>query len=365
VAKAVQVAAPVQAEDPQEWLAGVLRQRFQDVLSHRAAALDPSQTDGIHDMRVAIRRLRSMIRDFAEIVEKLRLKPVRRDLARLADALGEVRDADVAIESLQKLREKTAEPEIIRGLESFTARFRERRSNAFEKLKPELSDAVITKLSTRFEKALDSVLGQRTLFAASTLDDARDEIISNRMDDFAKLTDALYDPHGIRRLHRLRIAGKHLRYAAELFSRNEGDEMDNTADTIAKMQSHLGTVHDCDVWIEQFRSGLKAKKQKALNERRSPNLLAHRSAAAASWRVGAGTLARLGRGRTLNRWLCDDRSSDTVPQMAEPRHISMGGITTRWPRPPSVRLFSRTAPKIRDRICMRRACFCKIAMAAV
>ena len=279
MAKAAQVAAPVQAEDPQEWLAGVLRQRFQDVLSHRAAALDPSQTDGIHDMRVAIRRLRSMIRDFAEIVEKFPLKAVRKDLTRLADSLGEVRDADVAIKSLEKTKSKVDDDqEIADGIDGFEVRFHERRSTAFEKLGPALSDAAVAKISTRFEKALDSVLGQRSLFAASTLDDAQDEIISNRIDDLSKFTDALYDPHGIRRLHKLRIAAKHLRYAAELFSRNESDGIGQTADTIAKMQSHLGTVHDCDVWIEQFRSGLKAKKRNALDgpERRTAEWLLSR-----------------------------------------------------------------------------------------
>ena len=61
--QAVRATAPIKTNDPQEWLAGVLRERFQDVLAQRHASLDPTQTEGIHDMRVAIRRLRSVIRD--------------------------------------------------------------------------------------------------------------------------------------------------------------------------------------------------------------------------------------------------------------------------------------------------------------
>ena len=262
MARAVQIRA--HSSDPQEWLAGVLRDRFREVLAERDTALDPAETEGIHAVRVAIRRLRSVIRDFAEIVEGFPLRDVRKDLARLADTLGEVRDTDVAIEALEKLRKKAGNPEIAKTIDGFIERYRDKRSKAFEKLRPRLSGPAIEKLAMRFEKALNSALAQRSLFATSNFEGAKDEIISNRVDDFMKLADSLYDPNQISRLHRLRISAKHLRYAVELFASSAQAEKNEIAGEVAKMQSYLGTLHDCDLWIAQFQAGLKLRKNRAL-----------------------------------------------------------------------------------------------------
>ena len=264
MAKAAPVVTPTKEGDPQEWLAGVLRERFAEVVSNREAALSESGVEGVHDMRVAIRRLRSMISGFAEIAEKFPLKNVRKDLKRLADALGKVRDADVSIEALLKLREKADGEKVVAGIDIFIERFREKRSEAFENLKPHLSPESIDELATQFEKALDASITQRELFTVSNLGDAQAEIISNRVDDFRKLADAFYDPFSVKRLHRLRIAGKHLRYAIELFLPDLQTDAKDVAESVAKMQTRLGEVHDHDVWITEMRSGLIAKKDKEL-----------------------------------------------------------------------------------------------------
>ena len=264
MAKAASVVGPTKAGDPQEWLADVLRERFAEVVSNREAALSETGVEGVHDMRVAIRRLRSMISDFARIAEKFPLKNVRKDLKRLADALGEVRDADVSIEALRKLRDKADDEKVTTGIDIFIERFRAQRAEAIEQLKPYLSPEYIGDLSAQFEKALKSSINQRELFTVSNLADAQGQIISNRVDDFRKLADAFYDPFSVKSLHRLRIAGKHLRYAIELFLPDLQTEAKDLAESVAKMQTHLGEVHDHDVWITEMRSGLTAKKGKEL-----------------------------------------------------------------------------------------------------
>src|SRR5260221_12844688 len=97
MAKAKQITFSKPPDDPQARLAGVLRIRFDEVLKYREAALDPALTAGVHDMRVAIRRIRSVIRDFREIADKFPLKDLRKTLKKLGDWLGAVRDADVLI----------------------------------------------------------------------------------------------------------------------------------------------------------------------------------------------------------------------------------------------------------------------------
>lgn len=264
MAKAKQIAFPCRSSDPQEWLAEVLRVRFNEVVSKREAALDQNNVDGVHDMRVAIRRLRSMIRDFAEVAEKFPLKELRGHLKRLADALGAVRDADVAIAALEKFSAKTKDTTIRYGIVQIIDRFQASRNQAFENLRPHLSAEDIAVLERHFEVGISKSVGQRNLFAAADIAEAMRAIIANRVDDFEKLADSLYQPYSIRRLHRLRIAGKHLRYAVELFSLLPDATAGEFASSISIMQSHLGDVHDCDAWVPQFQKILKAKKSKAV-----------------------------------------------------------------------------------------------------
>ena len=263
MAKAQQTSIAGTSGDPQAWLANLLRVRFEEVLTNREAALDVSQIEGIHDMRVAIRRLRSVIRDFAEIVDKFALKGVRKDLKSLADALGAVRDTDVAIEALIAVSREAVDAAVYEGISTLVAECRTRHESAFEKLQPRLSDDAVNDLNFRFEAALESALRQRDLFGAGSVSDAGREIIANRLKDFVSLADALYDPLATKPLHRLRIAGKHLRYAVELFAEIQGEILLPFAAEISRMQAFLGDVHDCDVWISQFRDILKKTRRKS------------------------------------------------------------------------------------------------------
>lgn len=269
MAKALQTWTPAGAGDPQAWLAEVLRLRFAEVLACQKASADPERIDGVHDMRVAIRRLRSVIRDFAEIAEKFALKHVRKDLKHLADSLGAVRDADVAIRELQRFRSKAEKTEVGDGIDILISRLCEARNRAFAALLPQLSAGNIETLREHFETAMEGATIQRNLFAAADLDEAVGEIVANRVNDFLRLADSLYAPFRIRRLHQLRIAAKHLRYAVELFAGGGETEQSENARKIAKMQNYLGDVHDCDMWVAQLQTVLKGKKNKAAakNER--------------------------------------------------------------------------------------------------
>jgi len=66
--------------------------------------------DAIHDLRVAIRRLRRCLRVFAQFYPRRSWKPMRRRLSDLMDACGSVRDRDIAVELLRKAAVPAASP---------------------------------------------------------------------------------------------------------------------------------------------------------------------------------------------------------------------------------------------------------------
>ena len=60
-------------------------------------------------MRVASRRLRSALRDFAPYMNEKRVAGVRVELKKLADALGRVRDIDVEAAALEEAAREAPE----------------------------------------------------------------------------------------------------------------------------------------------------------------------------------------------------------------------------------------------------------------
>jgi CHAD domain-containing protein len=243
----------------------VLMTRFGELSHFRAAALDWSDPEGVHSMRVASRRLRSALRDFTPYLHKRRLSSVLKALRDIADALGEVRDQDVAIMALEKLHTHT-QHDVSPAVNQFIDARKEIRDQAREELVAMLADDQLKELETNFTAAVDeaTVAGTRTqpplLISFRKISRA---VILDRLKELEKLSNGLFRPFDVETLHEMRIAAKRLRYAIELFQQCWGRSIATYAKRAALMQTALGEVHDCDVWIESFGNEInKARKLK-------------------------------------------------------------------------------------------------------
>jgi CHAD domain-containing protein len=79
----------------------VIEVRADEVFKHAGAVLDLDDIEPVHDMRVATRRLRTALEIFEPCFPRKRFRELLEQVKVLADALGERRDRDVAIESLE------------------------------------------------------------------------------------------------------------------------------------------------------------------------------------------------------------------------------------------------------------------------
>jgi CHAD domain-containing protein len=77
--------------------------RAEEVFDHAAGVLDTSDIERVHAMRVATRRLRAVMEIFAPVFPKKQHRALLKEVKALADALGERRDRDVAIEAMEKI----------------------------------------------------------------------------------------------------------------------------------------------------------------------------------------------------------------------------------------------------------------------
>jgi len=245
----------------------VLLTRFEELLSWREAALDWTDPEGVHSMRVASRRLRSALRDFMPYVRKRRLAPVLKQLRQLAATLGEVRDDDVAIHGLEEIQKQAPRASAGALKELIEAR-KTVREEARKQLEAIVTNEDLQTLQTDFVARVEEATvasdrkGKQTDDSELTFADMSRAIILARLKEFEKLSNALFKPLDGNALHEMRIAVKRLRYALELFQPCWPRSLATHAKRAARIQTALGDIHDCDVWIASVgKQIVRARKQ--------------------------------------------------------------------------------------------------------
>jgi CHAD domain-containing protein len=249
----------------------VLRTQLNAMCKHRDKALDWKDPEGVHDMRVLSRRLRSAMSDFKPYLGKASLPRLK--LRAIADRLGDVRDEDVALMALEELKAK-AKGLASEGIEMLAEERRKRRKQARAALKTGIRKSLLNDFREEFLTKLRTIAisfpnkgrGKGSAARPPAFRTIGAEIIKERLKEFSAGSSNLYLPFEIKKLHELRILAKRLRYAVELFAVCWGDDLEAIAKEIALLQTSLGELHDCDVWIGSLGSRLKRTARKAKND---------------------------------------------------------------------------------------------------
>lgn len=131
--------------------ARVIEVRAAEVFAHSDGVLDLGDIERLHDMRVATRRLRAALEVFDSCFPRKRHRGALKRVRRLADALGERRDRDVAIEFLVGLEAETPEPDRA-ALRALVERLREEQREANAALAPYVKPRRLKKLRRRLRK---------------------------------------------------------------------------------------------------------------------------------------------------------------------------------------------------------------------
>jgi CHAD domain-containing protein len=184
----------------------------------------------------------------------------------IAAALGEVRDQDVAIIALEKI-EKQAPAEVSGALKHLIDERKELRIESREKLSSVLVADQLKQAKSEFMTRIEEATAVRKARSQNdhqlTYAKMSAAVIRGRLKELEELSDSLYKPFDIEPLHDMRIAAKRLRYALELFQQCWGRSLQTHAKSAARMQTALGEVHDCDVWIDSMGKQINnARKQK-------------------------------------------------------------------------------------------------------
>ncbi len=143
--------------------------RSEEVFAHAEGVLEIGEVERVHDMRVATRRLRAALEIFAPAFPPKRHRKALKRVKRLADALGERRDADVEIALLESLAnpgrsalspdngDYALPPHEEEALAQLTAEVGRRQLQANSELAPYVRPKRLKKLRRRLKKLVKAV----------------------------------------------------------------------------------------------------------------------------------------------------------------------------------------------------------------
>jgi CHAD domain-containing protein len=214
------------------------------LLLHLPAARLGVDPEGVHQARVAIRRLRSDLRTFNTLVEPAWAGGLQGELRWLAGELGKVRDADVLLDRLEAT--VAARPEIDSGpagrvIAALTAQRAADRASLISHL-----DDLRTR--TLLNHLVSAANDPRT---APQADDPATErlgrVVRKRWRKLRLAVEQLGSDPEIEQLHEIRILAKRARYATQAVTAAYPDDAPAFAKALSGITDILGELNDTRV----------------------------------------------------------------------------------------------------------------------
>jgi CHAD domain-containing protein len=216
------------------------------------------QPDGVHQVRVACRRLRSVLAAFRPVVDRTATDHVRAELQWIGAQLAGARDAEVAVAHLRELV-AAQPPELVLG--PVAARLQQ------EDLRDGVAsgdDARRTLASPRYLQALEALAElvadpPLTVRAAEPAEPVVAEVLAHTGERLRKLVEVAEGADDPAALHDVRKAAKRLRYTAEVAEPVLGAPVTELIGTLKDVQQVLGDRQDTFLTREVCaRLGLQA-----------------------------------------------------------------------------------------------------------
>lgn len=197
--------------------AAIIRSCAVQVAANQPAVLDRRLPDGIHQMRVALRRLRAALSLFKESMPADDRKRLRSQAGALAKTLGPARELDVLVAG--PLREAAPPLELAADMKALALRIGRMRREAWQTAMaavaaPECGLLVLDLTERAAILAADTWPG---LHDAVPLHDMARNALKDRYEIVLALGQSI-DTLTVLQRHELRLALKKLRYAADFFS---------------------------------------------------------------------------------------------------------------------------------------------------
>jgi CHAD domain-containing protein len=250
----------------------VLSVKLPEVLHYEGAART-GRVAGIHDMRVACKRLREALRVLRPAIPRDARRKLLPVVEELNDALGQVRDRDVlrgAFKQMVQRDDRLADLQVLRRQLA-----KERQSHHRELLRV-LEGLKESGFSRKYARLMTELEHQPAAGQAVVAQFAA-EAISVRLQDVMDNLPAITGRYRGARFHRQRLRVKKLKYALEPFLPLLPADANELHGMVGELQELMGLVHDMDVqrevvadWVAAhgLSDGLRLALQQIARQRR-------------------------------------------------------------------------------------------------
>ncbi|MGA7731165.1 MAG: CHAD domain-containing protein [Chloroflexia bacterium] len=239
----------------------LIAHHFEAMLANEEGARLGEDPEAVHDMRVATRRMRAVMRVFGSHLKSKKANDVRSGLRAVAGALGAVRDLDVLIGNVDAFRE-TLSPDRQAGLPSMLEEWRVRRWKARKALLRLLDSKEYSRFKRGMDRFLEEDTGPPDQSQGARPYQVRHVIGSAIISRYEEVRafEALQDEPTMAQVHALRIVGKYFRYTLEFFRDVLPKDASAMIRDVIKLQDGLGELHDADVATTLVRDYLDGRK---------------------------------------------------------------------------------------------------------
>ncbi len=234
----------------------VLAFYFDALRAHERDVLKTMDAEAVHDLRVATRRLRAALRLFRPDLPEKRYRRVRDGLRETAQALGAVRDLDVALARAREYRDSFPASERP-DLRPLTGRWKRQQRRAVKRLHNRLG----SRPHRAFLRAFAKLTARLAEGGVANAPDAPGQPVQAALAGWVHAGyDRLlaYERPGaldvVESLHALRIDCKRLRYTLEFCRDLTGQPGEQLVEELVAAQDHLGELHDADVAATRLRA---------------------------------------------------------------------------------------------------------------
>ncbi len=219
--------------------------------------------EGVHQMRIALRRLRSALKIFSRVIHKQSCEHIINDLVWITNVLGHARDLDVLI--TQTLPPIMTQMPNQPSLTLLLKKAIQERKSAYGNVRAAITNQRYQHLLLALGDWLENHLGKDVKTKKMTVAEIAQPMLTKCYQQLKNSGENLKKATPDER-HRTRILAKKLRYLAEFFASLYPSKRTNPfIKSLAQLQDQLGTMNDISVTSGVVKTLLGEKPSKNLN----------------------------------------------------------------------------------------------------
>ncbi len=257
---------PLTDESCLQLAARYLRRQVKQLAGQIEGVRKAEDVECVHRARVASRRLRAGLRFFADCYPGGRAQVWRKGIRKVGRDLGRARDLDVQIAYVRESLSRVADGRLVPGIARVLVQIERKRDEIQPKVLAATARLLESRVLHEILQATKKVPGEGKKGASIEPSDALYEHaaaqIGGRSNDLLAFRACLADANDYRQHHAMRIAAKRLRYTVEICKPIYGERATASIDALKQVQSFLGEIHDCDVWVERLRARVQKESKR-------------------------------------------------------------------------------------------------------